>query len=64
MTEQRDHQYRVRFKTGGGHIHCRVFTRPKGQDTYAKCGDLTVSVSEWLSFKAAFAGAEFLEEDF
>lgn len=61
---QKPHEYRVRYKTGGGHTHCRVFSRPKGGDTWAKCGDLTISITEMSSFQAAFAGAEFLEEDF
>jgi hypothetical protein len=64
MTQQKDYEYRVRYKQGGGHLHCRVFARPKGQETWAKCGDLAISTLEWLSFQNAFAGAEFLEEDF
>lgn len=63
MTQQKDYEYRVRCQLAGGHIHCRVFSRPKGQDTFAKCGDLTISASEWISFKLAFGGAEFLDED-
>lgn len=64
LFEQKPHAYRVRYKVGGGHVHCRVFSRPHGQETWAKCGDLTMSASEWNAFMHAFAGAEFLEEDF
>jgi hypothetical protein len=64
MTEQKDYEYRVRYKQGGMHIHCRVFSRPKGQETWAKSGDLALRAEEWLSFQSAFAFAEFLEESF
>jgi hypothetical protein len=64
MTQQKDYEYRVRYKAGGGHIHCRVFSRPKGQETWAKSGDLVLRAEEWLSFQSAFAFAQFLEEDF
>lgn len=60
---QKAHEYRVRYKVGGGHVHCRIFSRPQGQETWAKCGDLTIAASEVASFQAAFK-AEFLEEDF
>jgi hypothetical protein len=61
---QKHHEYRVRYKAAGGHIHCRVFSRPHGQETWAKCGDLTISATEMASFQAAFKSADFLEEDF
>lgn len=63
-TAQKDYEYRLRYKQGGMHIHCRVFSRLKGQETWAKSGDLVLRAEEWVSFQAAFAGAEFLEEDF
>lgn len=41
-TAQRDYEYRIRYKQGGMHIHCRVFSRLKGQETWAKSGDLVL----------------------
>ena len=64
MFGQVHHDYRVRFKEAGGHVHLRVFSRRAGQETWAKCGDLTISASEVTSFQRAFGKAEFLEEDF
>jgi hypothetical protein len=58
------HEYRVRYKEAGGHVHLRVFSRRTGQETWAKCGDLTISASEVHSFRQAFSKAEFLREDF
>lgn len=64
LPEQIRHEYRVRHKLGGGHVHCRVFSRREGTETWAKCGDLTLGATEFASFERAFIGAEFLEEDF
>ena len=63
LFDQKPHEYRIRYQLAGGHVHCRVFSRPKGQDTFAKCGDLTISASELSSFMYTFSGAEFLKED-
>jgi len=63
LPEQISHEYRVRYKHAGGHIHMRVFSRRKGQETWAKCGDLVIDETEWVSLVQTFK-AEFLEEDF
>ena len=55
------HVYRIRYRQAGGHVHCRLFSKPEGQATWAKCGDLVLATVEWPSLRAAFT-AEFLEE--
>lgn len=38
-----DHIFRIRFKIGGGHIHCRLFAAANRRDpAWAKCGEFTV----------------------
>ena len=63
MDDQKPYQYRVLYTQQGEHIHCRVFSRPKGQDTWANCGTLVVRSDEFISFAAAFYAAEFLEDE-
>jgi len=63
MTEQQeDTEYRVRYDRRGGHYHCRVFSRRRGQATWAKNGNLVFGSTEWESFVLAFK-AEFLPEE-
>ncbi len=35
------------YRQLGGHIHVRVFTGKAKNMTFAKCGDLTLSIKEW-----------------
>jgi hypothetical protein len=38
-----DNIFRVRFRIGGGHVHCRLFSAKNRRDpAWAKCGDFTV----------------------
>jgi hypothetical protein len=56
--------FRIRFKVQGGHVHCRVFSTPNPNGTWAKLGDLTVSRGpEFRDLCAAFRGADMLGED-
>lgn len=38
---------RLRYRILGGHVHCRLFTAPGWERTFAKCGDLTFAIKEW-----------------
>lgn len=55
---------RVRYEKCGGHIHCRVFSAPARNQTFAKNGELVFSEEEWndvlISFKCG--GFEVLKE--
>ena len=57
------HVFRVRFDVRGGHVHCRVFSAPRPDHTFAKLGDLVVTRGpEFVALMQAFDGAEFLGE--
>ena len=45
-------------------MHCRVFTAPAENQTYAKCGELVFSVEEWNDVLILFecGGAEVIPE--
>lgn len=58
----RDYDYRVRYARKGGHVHCRVFSKPRNQATWANCGTLVVAAEELHSFEIAFLAAEFIED--
>jgi hypothetical protein len=56
--------FRVRFKVGGGHVHCRVFVARSKNTTFAKSGDLCVTKGEeFESLVRCFSGADFLSDD-
>jgi len=57
-------EMRVRYQQQGGHVHCRVFTAPAENQTYAKCGELVFSVEEWNDVLILFecGGAEVIPE--
>jgi hypothetical protein len=38
---------RIRFRQLGGHVHCRVFTAPGPDRTFAKNGDLIFDERKW-----------------
>lgn len=54
---------RVRFKQLGGHIHCRVFTAPVPNETFAKNGELVFDEREFEDVRRIMSGAQFLRED-
>lgn len=39
-------RWRLRYKVLGGHVHCRVYTAPRGL-AFAKAGDLVFALAEW-----------------
>jgi hypothetical protein len=56
---------RLRYRVLGGHVHCRLFTAPASDQTFAKSGDLVFRVEEWDAVRAAGAkaGFEFVPEE-
>lgn len=60
---QRDYEYKLTNKQLGGHIHCRLFSRRRGQVTWAKCGDLVFAEDEWMSFKLSIGHIAMEKED-
>ncbi len=62
LGEQTPHEYRVAYELRGRHVHCKIYSRERivGVDnTYAKCGDITLAVAEFQSFLSRF-DAEFI----
>lgn len=55
--------FRLRWKVLGGHVHCRLFSTKNYNGTWAKCGDIIVSVEEWPQFQEALAGRVELKEE-
>jgi len=60
LPPQKDYDYRVRHTTQGGYVHCRVFSKPRGQATWANCGTIVMRAEEMASFEIAFLAAEFM----
>ena len=55
--------FRIRYKVFGGHIHCRLFSGKHPSQTFAKCGDFTLSRGqEFIDFTDVFSRAEFINE--
>lgn len=54
---------RIRYKKLGGHYHCRVFTAPNEQQTFAKCGELCFDEREWPEVYEKLSRAAQLLED-
>lgn len=64
--EKEVRDYRVRYIRKGGHVHCRVFSRPRtykpvNDATWQGLGTLTLGAAEWTSFQNRF-NAEYLPE--
>lgn len=53
---------RIRWKKLGGHVHCRVFTASRRDETFAKCGDLVFSEGEWGEVQQQLRTVEFIED--
>lgn len=55
---------RIRWEKRGGHIHCRLFTAPARNQTFANCGNLCFDEREWPGVQTQLiaAGVEFLED--
>lgn len=54
---------RIRYEKQGGHYHCRLFTAPEPDRTFAKCGDLVFDEREWPLIKAKLAqSVEFIDD--
>lgn len=55
---------RIRYVVQGAHVHCRLFTAPHPDQTFAKCGDLVFSLEEWPDVYAQLTagGVQFLPD--
>jgi hypothetical protein len=45
---------RIRWGKRGGHFHCRVFTAPGPDRTFANCGTIVFDEREWPEVKEKF----------
>ena len=54
---------RIRYKKLGGHIHCRVFTAPWPDQTFAKVGELVFDEREWPDVRDMLRTAQLVKED-
>lgn len=61
MDRQIDAVFKVRYIELGGHTHCSLFSAPRPDATYAKCGDFVVRNEEFVALQASFK-AEFVKE--
>ena len=55
---------RLRYIKLGGHIHCRLFTAPANDQTFAKCGELVFDEREWpdVSRQLASGGVQIVPD--
>ena len=53
---------RIRAKKHGGHYHCRVFTSPAKDETFAKVGDLILDERDWKELERMLRNAEIILE--
>ncbi len=60
--KQRTYEYRARYQLKGDHVHVLMFSRERGQETYANIGKVVLRVDEWVSFQNAMQLVEFLPE--
>lgn len=54
--------WRIRYEIFGGHAHCKLFSAPLGNRTFALCGDFVVRTEELEDLQNAFPGAEFIAD--
>lgn len=40
-------QILIKYQVVGGHVHCRLFTAPAPDTTFALCGTLMFDIVEW-----------------
>ena len=55
--------FRFYWQRQGGHIHCRVFSGPANDQTFAKCGDLVFQREEWAEARAKLERIGSMKED-
>lgn len=54
---------RIRYKEFGKHVHCRIFTSPILQGTYANCGYAIFDTNEWGDIQKLVKAEFILEPD-
>jgi len=55
-------RWKIRYQARSGHIHCRVFTAPRGL-AFAKAGDLVFSTAEWPHVRDVLQDAGLVPEE-
>ena len=53
--------WKVTHQTAGGHVHCSLFSAPRPETTFAKCGDFCVRIDEFPDLKRIMSTAIFEE---
>ena len=54
---------RIRYRKLGGHYHCRVFTAPASDQTFAKVGELVFDERDWSSLDRMLSNAQIVPEE-
>lgn len=49
---------RIRWKRFGGHYHCRMFTSPIANGTFAKNGEIVFDEREWIDVRDKLSRCE------
>ncbi len=52
--KQVDTEFKVRWALRGGHVHCALFSKPRSQVTWQKCGDFVLGVESWTDARGSF----------
>lgn len=56
--------FKMRFRVLGEHVHCRLFSAPRIDTTFAMCGTIVVRRGEeFQALLGAFSGATFINDD-
>lgn len=53
---------RIRYRKLGGHYHCRVFTSPAVDQTFAKCGELVFDERDWKELERMLRNAQLIDD--
>jgi hypothetical protein len=57
-------QMLVRYRQMGGHVHCKVYTAPDKDRTFALCGELVFDEREWTEVREGMVSGPTLEVRF
>lgn len=54
--------FKINYMKAGGHVHCRLFVAKHPNQTYAACGNFTVSAGdEFKALQAVMPGVGFTD---
>ncbi len=48
--KQVDVVFKIKAALRGGHVHCALFSKPRAQFTWQKCGDFVIGADSITSF--------------